>query len=87
MDTQGLNVFLKNLPQVSEEENFKINKVLSMEELEGALKSMENGKTSGNDGISIEFYKVFWAEVGPDLLEVCNQSLIDGHLEACEFVM
>lgn len=74
------NVFLENLPQVSEEADIRINKLLSMEELERALKSMENGKTPGIDGISIDFYKVFWAEVGPDLIEVCNQSLIDGQL-------
>ncbi|XDV12372.1 hypothetical protein PO909_001067 [Leuciscus waleckii] len=81
LGTRGLNnVFLENMPQVSEEANTGINKALSTEELERALKSMENGKTPGIDGISIDFYKVFWAEVGPDLLEVLNQSLIDGQL-------
>lgn len=36
---------------------------------------MENGKTPGIDGITVEFYKAFWSEVGPELVAVFNASL------------
>ena len=33
---------------------------ISMEELESAVKSMKNEKTPGQDGLPVDFYKVFW---------------------------
>ncbi len=68
------------MPQVTEDVNEVISKALTMEELEKALNSMGNGKTPGFDGFSVEFYKTFWTEIGPDLLAVLNQSLSDGQL-------
>lgn len=74
------NVYLENLPQVSENVNEVIGKALAMEELEKALNSMGNGKTPGIYDFSVEFDKTFWTEIGPDLLAVLNQSLSDGQL-------
>lgn len=53
---------------------------MSLVELENALKRMENGKAPGIDGITTEFYKSFWVEIGPELLTVFNESRADGQL-------
>ncbi len=34
---------------------------------------MENGKAPGIDGITVEFYKAFWSEVGPELVAVLTR--------------
>ena len=39
------------------------NKQIEMEELESAIKRMKNEKTPGEDGIPIDFYKVFWLKL------------------------
>ncbi len=41
---------------------------------------MESGKTPGMDGLLVDFLKTFWSEIGVDLLEVFNDSLLKGGL-------
>ena len=36
---------------------------LTQEDLETAIKTMNNNKTPGKDGLPIEFYKVFWSNI------------------------
>ena len=47
---------------------------LTQTECYKALSSFENNKTPGNDGISAEFYKVFWSEIG-EVLESSKKSM------------
>ena len=51
--------------------------LLSLSELDAALKRAANGKSPGLDGIPFEFYKVFWGEVGPFLRDVLNSTFSD----------
>ena len=41
---------------------------------------MESGKSPGTDGIPAEFYKVFWDDLSPFLLDALNSSFTQGHL-------
>jgi len=41
---------------------------------------MEGGRAPGIDGLSVDFYKSFWPEIGADLLAVINKSLNSGRL-------
>lgn len=72
--------FLENLPQVSEGANAGLGQVLTLEELQEALQSMDCGKTPGLDGLSVDFYKSFWQEIGADVLAVLRDSLNRGRL-------
>jgi len=45
-----------------------------MRELEISLKNSQNGKSPGNDGLTREFYVVFWRNIS----ECLYQSLLDG---------
>lgn len=67
-----MNVFFENLPQVPRE----LNSVLS----NAALQNMECNKGPGIDGLPVEFHKTFWSEVSLDLLQVLNESLVNGQL-------
>ncbi|KAI8521366.1 hypothetical protein Bbelb_011200 [Branchiostoma belcheri] len=56
----------------------RLDRPLSLEELELAVKGMENSNSPGSDGLSKEFYVKFWKIVGPELLKVYQESLEDG---------
>lgn len=53
---------------------------ISLTELTTSLKTQNTGKAPGPDGFSSEFYVKFWNLLRPLLLEVINQSFIDGEL-------
>ncbi|KAL7829212.1 hypothetical protein AOLI_G00300970 [Acnodon oligacanthus] len=41
---------------------------------------MEGGTAPGIDGLPVEFYKAFWAELGADLMAILNETLEEGSL-------
>ena len=47
---------------------------ITPEECDEVLKSFENNKSPGNDGITIELYKKFWSSLKPLLIESYNFS-------------
>ena len=53
-----------DIPKVSDEENALIEKALTIEELKASLKSFQNNKTPGDDGLTKEFYEVFLTYLG-----------------------
>ncbi len=74
------STFLSSLPKMSKEGNAALSGALSLGELYKALQGMESGKAPGIDGLPVDFYKSFWAELGVDLLQVLSDSLSKGML-------
>ncbi len=74
------NIFLKDLPKISESANAILSKDITLNELYDALQSTQNGKVPGIDGIPFEFYKAYWGIVGENLLAVLSDSLVRGLL-------
>lgn len=72
--------FFEGLPKLDDESNESLKLPLTVQELYTEMMSMENGKSTGIDGLPIEFYKTFWAILGEDLLSVFDESLIKGFL-------
>ncbi|KAL0159537.1 hypothetical protein M9458_043262, partial [Cirrhinus mrigala] len=72
--------FLDDLPKISEESNKELECSLTLGELYKALQDMECGRALGVDGLPVDFLKVLWPEIGGDLLEVFNDSLLKGGL-------
>ena len=52
-----------NIPTISEQHKLDCEKALSLEDLETSLFKMSIGKSPGNDGLSVEFYKTFWDDI------------------------
>ena len=54
--------------------------MVSESELYSALKSMDNDKSPGNDGLSKEFYDTFWDELKQPLIASLHKSFLMGEL-------
>ena len=63
-----------NIPKLNEEQRTSCEGLISKEECKKAIEMFENGKTLGNDGIPIEFYKKLWNILADQLVDVFNYS-------------
>lgn len=73
-------LLFKDLPQLSEGEKTKLDKLLTFDELSVAVKELSSGKAPGLDGLNAEFYKYFWPVIGKDLFAVFMESFRRGTL-------
>ena len=80
--TSSLNSYLENiqLPLINNEMFLDCEKEFALDELFLSMKSMENGKTPGNDGITKEFYETFWDELKFAFIKSINQAKLTGEL-------
>ena len=62
------------LPHLKEQEKQKCEGLLTEKECEEAVKDMKNGKTPGSDGLTAEFYKIFWQDLKEAMLNSFNHS-------------
>ena len=63
-----------NILKLSEEQRTSCEGLISKEECKKAIEMFENGKTPGNDGIPIQFYKKLWDILSDQLVDVFNFS-------------
>ena len=68
------------VPKLSEADKNTCDEILTITEVEAALKLMKPNKTPGNDGISVEFYKHFWHIIKHTVFDSFNHSLENGIL-------
>ena len=61
--------------------------VLSEKECQLALKDMENGKSPGSDGLSSEFYQVFWDDINLDVVASINYSFEKRQMSSCQNII
>ena len=57
---------------------------LTVSECFQVLSTLQNNKAPGNDGLSAEFYRFFWPEIGCLLVESLNYSYIHGEVSASQ---
>ena len=71
---------------MSDEENALIEKALTIiiEELKASLKSFQNNKTPGDDGLTKEFYEAFFDILGEHLLNSYNEAFVNGQLSVSQ---
>ena len=53
-----------NVPVISNDSKLLSDLPITFEEVKTAVSSMANDKTPGPDGIPVEFYKMFWSDIG-----------------------
>ena len=73
-----------NLPLISDEHKTSCDKTITLEEITENLFNMNGGKSPGNDGLSVEFYKFFWDDLKILLFESYEYSISVGFLSASQ---
>ena len=83
---QNIVKFLENLniPQLTEEQMLTCEGKISAEECYNILESFQSNKTPGNDGIPIEFYKLFWPLISDPFLKCVNESFEKGEMSCSQ---
>ena len=66
--------FIKDLhlPKLTPEQRERCDRKLSVGECFNTLKTFQTNKTPGNDGLTVEFYLLFWPIVGKHLIDCFN---------------
>ena len=67
--------FYNSLPELNNEEKQKCDAQFTLTELTTALNNTNTGRAPGMDGLTYEFYKKFWKQIGPLLLRVANNGM------------
>uniref|UniRef100_A0A670JNS3 Reverse transcriptase domain-containing protein n=1 Tax=Podarcis muralis TaxID=64176 RepID=A0A670JNS3_PODMU len=65
---------------VTEEERIQLNRPISIEEIESAIKKMKLGKAPGPDGLSAKYYKVLGDQLVQILCDTMNNILRGGKI-------
>uniref|UniRef100_A0A667ZNP8 Reverse transcriptase domain-containing protein n=1 Tax=Myripristis murdjan TaxID=586833 RepID=A0A667ZNP8_9TELE len=64
------------LPSITEVDKIELEEYITDLEIKAAIKHLSNGKTPGEDGFSIEFYKTFQDEIIPFLVMLYNDAIM-----------
>ncbi|CAM4552099.1 unnamed protein product, partial [Caretta caretta] len=73
-------VLWEELPMVSASDRDRLELPLTLAEFSEALRRMPTNKSPGMDGLTVEFYRVFWDVLGPALVTFWAESLQSGVL-------
>ncbi|CAM5144246.1 unnamed protein product [Eretmochelys imbricata] len=79
-DPSACRVLWEEFPTVSASDRDQLEMPLALAEFLEALRRMPTNKSPGMDGLTMEFYHVFWDVLGPDLVTVWAESLQSGVL-------
>ena len=81
IDTKNIEQFNKNInKKLTEDEKNSIKGPVSEYECASALKAMQNNKSPGSDGITTEFYKLFWSDIKSYYVKSLNYSFENGDM-------
>ncbi|CAM2119857.1 unnamed protein product [Caretta caretta] len=69
-DPSTCRVLWEELPMVSASDRDQLESPLNLAKFSEALRRMPTNKSPGMDGLTVEFYHVFWDVLGPDLVTV-----------------
>ena len=61
--SSSVDFFNHNINKLTDTDKNKCEGILNEYECGLALKQMKNGKSPGTDGITVEFYKIFWGDI------------------------
>jgi hypothetical protein len=65
-------------PKLNQEDSNHLNRSITQNEAEAAIKSIPKTKSPGPDGFSAEFYQIFKEELTPTLLKLFHEIEMEG---------
>ena len=69
-----------NIPKLDEETSESLEGLITYEEASAVLKSMKNGKSPGTDGMTVDFFKFFWKDLGHFVIKSLNEGFKMGKM-------
>ena len=87
VDDVEIKYYLENTildSAVSEDDKQICDKLLTVDELQVALKSMKRNKAPGPDGLPMEFYVTFWKHISNVIKDSFSESLSEGELSTTQ---
>ena len=75
---------LVSIPELTEDQSKNCEFILSEKDLLLVLKSMPNNKSPSSDGLTEEFYEVFWDDLKTPLISSFNSAFVKGELSNSE---
>ena len=75
-----INFFYDSIKKLDETEKQTCEGLITELECAKALKGMQNNKSPGSDGITVEFYKIFWNTINQHYIRSINYSFEAGSL-------
>ena len=73
-----------NVPKLSEEDKTSCEGLISNLECQKVIKEMANNKTPGNDGLPVEFYKIFWTDIKELVINSFNAAYVKTKLSTSQ---
>ena len=71
---------IPNVPVLTQDDNNHLEGLITYSEAALALKKMKNFKSPGPDGFTVEFFKIFFSDIGPFLVRSANEGFSEGQL-------
>lgn len=77
-----LNNYMQDIhiPNLNREESEELEGMLTLKEASRTLRNMKNNKSPGTSGLSIDFYKTFWKQIGTFVVRAINFGFLHGEL-------
>ena len=81
-----MEAYLELIPllKLTNEQTLSCEGIISEDEVFKSLKSMENNKSPGNDGLSKEFYECFWNEIKNPFLASIHRAFLNQELNSSQ---
>ena len=81
-----MEAYLELIPllKLTNEQTLSCEGIISEDEVFKSLKSMENNKSPGNDGLSKEFYECFWNEIKNPFLASIHKAFLNQELSSSQ---
>ena len=81
---KGNTFLLQDMPKISPLEKQLCDEPITLNELYNSLKTFGKNKSPGNDGLTAEFFILFWDDMGILLLESLSESFIKEELSTSQ---
>ena len=75
---------VNDIPTLTDPEASELEGHLTLDEITYALKNMKNGKSPGSDGFPVDFFKVFWRQLGGFVLRSLNAGFDKGEMSSTQ---
>ena len=76
----NLDELISTLPKLNEEKAETLEGPITYEEAAKALKLMKNDKSPGTDGMTVNFFKFFWKDLGFFIIRSLNEGFESGKM-------